>query len=143
MPIASSSSILTIPRCMCVTRPSIVRCSSRPVERSTRNSRRICERDADAGTLGDDPREQVGYGAGWLTSQVPVEHWYDLVGNPTFGDAILGRLLNGRNRFFRGLYTILDAGALTEPKTILVKKTGEIKELPYPPVHNRIPGSGS
>ena len=27
------------------------------------------------------------------------------------------------------------------PKTILVKETGKIEEIPYPPVHNRIPGS--
>ncbi len=51
LPIASSSSILTMPRCICLTRPPIVRCSSRPVEHSARNSQRICERDADAGTL--------------------------------------------------------------------------------------------
>ena len=29
-----------------------------------------------------------------LASQVPVEHWHDVVGDPTFGDAILDRLLN-------------------------------------------------
>ena len=29
-----------------------------------------------------------------LASQIPVEHWHDVVGDPTFGDAILDRLLN-------------------------------------------------
>ena len=34
-----------------------------------------------------------------LASQVPVEHWHDVVGDPTFGDAILDRLLrNPLNR---------------------------------------------
>ncbi len=33
-----------------------------------------------------------------LASQVPVEHWHDLVGDPTFGDAILDRLLNNAHR---------------------------------------------
>ena len=33
-----------------------------------------------------------------LASQVPVEHWHDVVGDPTFGDAILDRLLNNANR---------------------------------------------
>ena len=33
-----------------------------------------------------------------LGSQVPVEHWHDVVGDPTFGDAILDRLLNNAHR---------------------------------------------
>lgn len=33
-----------------------------------------------------------------LTSQVPVDHWHDLVGDPTFGDAILDRLLHNAHR---------------------------------------------
>ena len=33
-----------------------------------------------------------------LASQVPIEHWHDLVGDPTFGDAILDRLLNNAYR---------------------------------------------
>ena len=33
-----------------------------------------------------------------LASQLPVEHWHDLVGDATFGDAILDRLLNNAHR---------------------------------------------
>ena len=33
-----------------------------------------------------------------LASQLPVEHWHDAVGDPTFGDAILDRLLNNAHR---------------------------------------------
>ena len=33
-----------------------------------------------------------------LASQVPVEHWHDLIGDPTFGDAILDRLVNNAHR---------------------------------------------
>ena len=33
-----------------------------------------------------------------LASQVPVEHWHDVVGDPTFGDSILDRLLNNAHR---------------------------------------------
>ena len=33
-----------------------------------------------------------------LASQVPVEHWHDVVGDPTLGDAILDRLLNNAHR---------------------------------------------
>ena len=33
-----------------------------------------------------------------LASQIPVEHWHEVVGDPTFGDAILDRLLNNAHR---------------------------------------------
>ena len=33
-----------------------------------------------------------------LASQLLVEHWYDVVGDPTFGDAILDRVLNNAHR---------------------------------------------
>ena len=33
-----------------------------------------------------------------LAGQVPVEHRHDVVGDPTFGDAILDRLLNNAHR---------------------------------------------
>ena len=33
-----------------------------------------------------------------VTSQIPVEHWHDLVGDPTFGDAILDRLVHHAHR---------------------------------------------
>ncbi len=33
-----------------------------------------------------------------LASQLPVEHWHDVVGDPTFGDAILDRILNNAHR---------------------------------------------
>lgn len=29
-----------------------------------------------------------------VTSQVPVDHWYDMIGNPTIADAILDRLVH-------------------------------------------------
>ncbi len=45
---------------------------------------RFCDRYARRGTL--------------LASQVPVEHWHDVVGDPTFGDAILDRLLNNAHK---------------------------------------------
>ena len=33
-----------------------------------------------------------------LASQVPVEHWHDVVCDPTVGDPILDRLLNNAHR---------------------------------------------
>jgi DNA replication protein DnaC len=29
-----------------------------------------------------------------MTSQYPIEHWHDLIGNPTLADAILDRLVH-------------------------------------------------
>jgi DNA replication protein DnaC len=33
-----------------------------------------------------------------LTSQIPVDHWHEIVGDATFGDAILDRLLHNAHR---------------------------------------------
>jgi DNA replication protein DnaC len=30
-----------------------------------------------------------------VTSQVPVEHWHEHIGNPTIADAVLDRLVHG------------------------------------------------
>lgn len=33
-----------------------------------------------------------------VTSQVPVDHWYEIIGNPTIADAILDRLVHNAYR---------------------------------------------
>ena len=33
-----------------------------------------------------------------VTSQVPVEHWHEIIGDPTLGDAILDRLVHNGHR---------------------------------------------
>ena len=33
-----------------------------------------------------------------ITSQIPVEHWHDLIGDPTLADAILDRLVHNAHR---------------------------------------------
>ena len=33
-----------------------------------------------------------------ITSQLPIEHWHDYIGEATVADAILDRLLNGAHR---------------------------------------------
>ena len=33
-----------------------------------------------------------------MTSQVPVEHWHEHIGNPTIADAVLDRLVHGAHR---------------------------------------------
>ena len=39
-----------------------------------------------------------GASAKLLFDEVPVEHWHDVVVDPTFSDAILDRLLNNAHR---------------------------------------------
>ena len=33
-----------------------------------------------------------------ITSQMPVENWHDLIGDPTLADAILDRLIHNAHR---------------------------------------------
>jgi hypothetical protein len=33
-----------------------------------------------------------------VTSKIPVEHWHDIIGDPTLGDAILDRLVHNAHR---------------------------------------------
>jgi DNA replication protein DnaC len=33
-----------------------------------------------------------------ITSQVPVSHWHDVIGDPTLGDAILDRVIHNAHR---------------------------------------------
>jgi DNA replication protein DnaC len=42
--------------------------------------------------------DRSGRRATLITSQVPIEHWHDLVGDATFGDAILDRLVHHAHR---------------------------------------------
>ena len=39
-----------------------------------------------------------GRGATLITSQIPVDRWHDLIGDPTFGDAILDRIVHNAHR---------------------------------------------
>ena len=56
--------------------------------------------------LGDRERRDVleviedryGRRATLVASQLPVEHWHELIGDPTFGDAILDRLVHGAHQ---------------------------------------------
>lgn len=42
--------------------------------------------------------DRYGRGATIVTSQIPVERWHDIVGDPTLADAILDRLLHNAHR---------------------------------------------
>jgi DNA replication protein DnaC len=42
--------------------------------------------------------DRYGRRATLVTSQLPVEHWHEVIGDPTFGDAILDRLVHHAHR---------------------------------------------
>lgn len=42
--------------------------------------------------------DRTGRRATLVTSQVPIDHWHDLIGDATFGDAILDRLVHHAHR---------------------------------------------
>ncbi|MGQ0533297.1 MAG: IS21-like element helper ATPase IstB [Caulobacteraceae bacterium] len=42
--------------------------------------------------------ERYGRGATLITSQLPVDHWHDVIGDPTYADAVLDRLVHNANR---------------------------------------------
>lgn len=42
--------------------------------------------------------DRTGRRATLITSQVPIEHWHELIGDATFGDAILDRLVHHSHR---------------------------------------------
>jgi DNA replication protein DnaC len=42
--------------------------------------------------------DRYGRRATLVTSQLPLEHWHDVIGDPTFGDSILDRLVHHAHR---------------------------------------------
>ena len=42
--------------------------------------------------------DRYGRGATLITSQIPVDRWHDLIGDPTIGDAILDRIVHNAHR---------------------------------------------
>ena len=42
--------------------------------------------------------DRYGRRATLVTSQLPIEHWHEMIGDPTFGDAILDRLVHQAHR---------------------------------------------
>jgi DNA replication protein DnaC len=42
--------------------------------------------------------ERYGRGATMITSQLPINTWHDVIGDPTFADAILDRIVHNAYR---------------------------------------------
>jgi len=66
------------------------------------------QRESEFRTVGISPSERRdlleilddrhGRASTIVTSQIPVEHWHDIIGDPTLGDAILDRLVHNAHR---------------------------------------------
>lgn len=54
--------------------------------------------DCERRDLLEIAEDRYGRRATLVASQLPVEHWHKLVGDPTFGDAIMDRLLHQAHR---------------------------------------------
>ncbi len=54
--------------------------------------------------------DRYGAGSTLITSQLPVESWHDVIGEPTFADAILDRLVHNAYRL------ALDGPSMRDPK---------------------------
>jgi DNA replication protein DnaC len=59
--------------------------------------------------------ERYGRGSTIVTSQLPVDRWHDIIGNPTYADAILDRLIHKAHRID------LTGESLRKPRSINVK----------------------
>ncbi len=43
--------------------------------------------------------DRYGRGATIVTTQIPVDRWHELIGDPTYADAILDRIVHTAARF--------------------------------------------
>jgi len=55
--------------------------------------------------------DRYGAGSTLITSQLPVDAWHEVIGDPTFADAILDRLVHNAHRL------ALDGPSMRNPKT--------------------------
>ena len=53
-----------------------------------------------------------------VTSQLPVDRWYEIIGNPTIADAVLDRLLHNAFRIELTGESLRKRRSPTEPRTM-------------------------
>jgi len=61
--------------------------------------------------------DRYGAGSTLITSQLPVDAWHEVIGDPTFADAILDRLVHNAHRL------ALDGPSMRNPKTARLDTT--------------------
>ena len=70
--------------------------------------------------------ERYGRGSMLITSQLPVDKWHDVIGEPTFADAILDRLVHNAYRL------ALDGPSLRKPSGNGIEDKPEALEIADP-----------
>lgn len=65
--------------------------------------------------------DRTGRRATLITSQVPVEHWHELLGDATFGDAILDRIVHNAHRITLTGGSLRKLGTAESPTTTATK----------------------
>jgi DNA replication protein DnaC len=66
--------------------------------------------------------DRYGAGATLITSQLPVEAWHEVIGEPTFADAILDRIVHNAYRL------ALEGPSMRDPKTAKAEATAPADE---------------
>jgi DNA replication protein DnaC len=72
--------------------------------------------------------ERYGRGSTLITSQLPVDKWHDVIGEPTFADAILDRLVHNAYRL------VLDGPSLRKPSGNGLEDKPETLEIADPQI---------
>ncbi len=58
--------------------------------------------------------DRHGRGSTIVTSQLPVDHWHEAIGDPTLADAILDRLVHNAHRLTLSGESLRRRGAVTK-----------------------------
>ncbi|PTR12058.1 IstB-like ATP binding protein [Cereibacter azotoformans] len=66
--------------------------------------------------FGSRPQERYGRCATIVTSQLPTETWHEVIGEPTFADAILDRLIHNAYRLALDGPSLRKTGADSRPE---------------------------
>ena len=75
--------------------------------------------------------DRHGRGSTMVTSQLPVEHWHEIVGDPTIADAILDRLVHNAHRLILKGESLRKAAAKIGPSAIALVEA-IMKAKPHP-----------
>ena len=59
--------------------------------------------------------DRHGRGSTIVTSQLPVEHWHEAIGDPTLADAILDRLVHNAHRLALAGESMRRRASVTKP----------------------------
>jgi DNA replication protein DnaC len=77
--------------------------------------------------------DRYGAGSTLITSQLPIDKWHEVIGEPTFADAILDRIVHNVYRLQ------LDGPSMRKVKAAEAEAAGPPRDLPTRPARARHP----